>query len=522
MHIDARELDTTDSIEGDLCIIGAGAAGISMAIDWMNKGYKVLLLEGGGFKYDEKIQDLYAGKQTGQRYYPLKSARLHYFGGTTNHWAGMCSILDPIDFKKRDWVPYSGWPITLEDLKPYYVKAHELVEIGPFNYDIDFWKSTDKELTELPLDRTVIFNKIYQFSPPTRFGEKYRDKVTGARNIHLYTHANVVDIRTNESVTSVEYVLAKNHIGRSFRFKAKYYVFACCAVQNARILLASNKQAPRGLGNDNDLVGRYWMEHPEVKSGELWINHPDRLKLYAYNDGYNAKVRSEIGITEAMQVEHKLLNGTISLSPLDIAKNMKPIIETWSKDDPRESYQNTEDANIRAVRKKWLYMFNEHKNQGFELFTRIEQSPNPDSRVTLDTETDALGMPRAKLHWALTQADKQAIRRLYLLFGQQVGISGIGRVKLMDFLQDENDPAWPSSTGGGWHHMGTTRMSDDPQTGVVDKNCQVHGIQNLYMAGSSCFATGGAVNPTLSLIALTLRLSEHLDSQMKTNYKPIP
>jgi choline dehydrogenase-like flavoprotein len=515
MHIDAQILDTSDIVSGDICIVGAGAAGISIALDWTNKGYKVLLLEGGGFKYDEKIQELYAGKQTGQKYYPLKSARLHYFGGTTNHWSGMCARMDPIDFKERDWVPESGWPIKFEDLEPYYVKAHELVEIGPYNYDLDYWKSTDNELKELPLDRKSVFHRIYHFSPPTRFGEKYRDQILSSHNIYLYTHANVIDIKTDENASTVQYVVAKNHAGKTIKFSAKYYILACCAIQNSRLLLSSDSVAKNGLGNDRDLVGRYWMEHPELKTGELWINHPDRLKLYVYNDGYDAKVRAEIGLTEEKQVEQKILNCSLSLSPLDIAQNMKPIIETWSKDDPRESYKSTEKSNIRAVRKKWLHMFDSHKQQSFELFTRLEQAPNASSRITLDTERDSLGMRRSNLHWALSDLDKETIRATHLFIANQFGISGIGRIKVLEFLDEKGDYSWPSSTGGGWHHMGTTRMHDLPEKGVVDKNCQVHGISNLFVAGSSCFTTGGAVNPTLTLIALSLRLSDHIAGRLQ-------
>jgi choline dehydrogenase-like flavoprotein len=146
----------------------------------------------------------------------------------------------------------------------------------------------------------------------------------------------------------------------------------------------------------------------------------------------------------------------------------------------------------------------------FQLFTRIEQAPNPNSRITLDTEQDALGVPRGMLHWELTPLEKRSIRTIHELIGQQLGIASKGRVRLMEYLRDENDNSWPEFTGGGWHHMGTTRMSDDPKQGVVDANCKVHGISNLFMAGSSCYATAGAPNPTLTLVALTLRLSDHL------------
>ena len=131
MHIDARNLANNSVIQGDICIIGAGTAGISIALEWINTPYKVILLEGGGFEYDDKVQELYNGKITGQKYYPLKSARLHYFGGTTGHWAGMCAPFDEIDFKKRDWVPNSGWPINRKDLDPFYARANKTLQVGP-------------------------------------------------------------------------------------------------------------------------------------------------------------------------------------------------------------------------------------------------------------------------------------------------------------------------------------------------------------------------------------------------------
>jgi len=255
MHIDARNLDNNSIIEGDICIIGAGTAGISIALDWIGTSHKVILLEGGGFEYDDQVQDLYDGETTGQRYYPLKSTRLHYFGGTTGHWAGMCSPFDSIDFIKRDWVPDSGWPISREELDPFYARAHETLELGPYNYDFDFWKAEVPNLTPFPLNEKVIWNKMWQYSI-ARFGELYRDSISKAKNIQLYTYANVVDIIANESIKEVKEVVVKNHAGKTHRVKAKQVILACGAIQNARLLLAANSQASQGLGNDNDLVGR--------------------------------------------------------------------------------------------------------------------------------------------------------------------------------------------------------------------------------------------------------------------------
>lgn len=496
-------MDNDSLIEGDICIVGAGAAGISMALEWINTPYKVILLEGGGFDYDEKVQELYAGKTTGQRYFPLKAIRLHYFGGTTGHWAGYCSTLDHIDFIKRDWVPHSGWPISRTDLDPFYARAHPYIELGPYEYNINYWQKKDPASVPLPLDENAVWSKMWQFSPPTRFGEKYKDAVVKAKNIHLYTYANVVNIAANEHVSSIKEVTVKNYAGRQHRVKAKYFIVACCSIQNARLLLASNQQARKGLGNDNDLVGRYFMEHVEIKSAELWLDRPSTAKMYLMDFGIT-KARAELAISEAKQVEYKILNGTASFAPLDLAKHEPAFIDIWNEDkEEREKKMQEFSKNEKKAIKTEGY-------RSFQLFTRMEQAPNPASRVMLDTEKDSLGVPRAILHWELTPFEKRSLRKIYEIIGREVGRAGIGRVRLMDYLRDENDNSWPSFTGGGWHHMGTTRMSDDPKQGVTDANCKVHGISNLFMAGASNFVTAGAPNPTLSLLALTLRLSDHI------------
>lgn len=509
MHQDARQLENNSVIEGDICIIGAGAAGISMALEWINTPYKVILLEGGGFEYDDQVQELYAGKTTGQHYFPLKSIRLHYFGGTTGHWAGWCAAFDEIDFKKREWIPQSGWPITLNDVKPFYPRAQKYVEVENGDFSLQYWQQKDNTLKPFQLNENKVWSKMWQFSPPTRFGAKYKDAIVNAKNIHLYTYANVTDITANENVSAIKSVMVKNHAGKQHTVKAKHFVLACCSVQNARILLASNKQAPKGLGNDHDHVGRNFMEHLEIKTSSLWLADPADVKLYMIEFGVT-KARAELAISEQMQTKYKTLNGTSSLSPLEIAESQAAFIEVWT--DEKDAMNKTlkklkkDDAKPKINIPKGF--------KAYQLFTRMEQSPNPNSRVTLDTEKDALGMPRAQLNWELTPLEKHSLRMINTVIGQEVGRASMGRVKLYDYLQDESDESWPSFTGGGWHHMGTTRMSDDPKQGVVDANCKVHGISNLHIAGASCYVTAGAVNPTLTLIALTLRLSDHLKKEM--------
>ena len=513
MLIDARKLDTNTLIEGDICIIGAGAAGISIALEWINTPYKVLLLEGGGFDYENEIQDLYKGKTTGQRYFSLRATRIHCFGGTTKIWGGFCAQFDQLDFKKRDWVAHSGWPISKKDIDPYYHKATDILDLASYDYNVAHWQKEDPSRIALPIDENVVWNKMWQFSPPTRFGYKYKDTIVNAGNIHLYTYANVTNITANDNLSEVTEVTAKNHEGKTLKVRAKHYILASGAIQNARLLLASNTQNRYGLGNENDVVGRYFMEHIEVKGAEIWLSRKLPMQLYLLDYG-KTKARAELAISEAAQEKFKILNGTAAFRPLDKARHTKPFIDIWNTDDPRKNKLSTwEKVKNRLLKYKDEATI-DNIDRAYEFFTRIEQVPNPNSRVTLDTEKDALGIPRIQLHWELTPFDKRSIRKIYEIIGQQVGITDIARVKLFDYLQDKNDTSWPDFTSGGWHHMGTTRMSSNPQKGVVDANCKVHGINNLYISGSSCFTTGGAVNPTLTLVALSLRLAAHLKEKM--------
>ncbi len=507
MHTDTRTLPDNTLIEGDLCIIGAGAAGISMALDWLGRPEKVVLLEGGGFEYEEAIQDSYDGPGSGQKYYPLKASRLHYFGGTTGHWAGMCSPFDAIDFRARPWVPHSGWPIDKSALDPYYKKAHSPLQLGPYPYDFDFWRQELPNAKALPLDPGVVSNKMWQYSE-ARFGPLYRDTLANAHNIALYTHAKVVELVANETVTQLKEVRLQMLDGKTHRVRARQFVLACGAIQNARLLLASNQQAAAGLGNAHDLVGRYFQEHLEIASAECWFFKPQPMSLYTYT-WRKTRASAELALAEQIQERHQILNGTVSFTPLPIGKYRTPKMQSYQDKDPRKAWQNMNDQWQKTL-KKAAEVENGPVQWAYQLNTRIEQAPNPESRVTLESERDAFGLPRAKLHWALTALDKRSIRTLYEILGQQLGIQGLGRIRLNDWLRDEKDTGFPDSTNAGWHHMGTTRMHEDPKKGVVDANCKVHGLHNLYVAGSACYPTSGAPNPTLTLVALSLRLSEYL------------
>jgi len=429
----------------------------------------------------------------------------------------MCSPFDEIDFMKREGIPDSGWPIMRKDLDPFYARANEKLKLGPYQYDLEYWRKEVPDLNPLPLNKDVVWHKMWQLSPVGGYnggmGKAYKDDIVKAKNIHLYTYSTVVDVIANENVSSIDHVQIKNLDGKTHTVKAKHFILAGGAIQNARILLASNSQAKQGLGNDHDVVGRYFMEHLEIMTAELWLLKPFPSRLFTFGTE-KPGLWCELALSKEVQIEHKILNGTAGLFPLLLAKEGQSPMEIWQNEDPRKSadsmYKVWNQADSVAKSDKGASAI----ERAYEFQTKIEQAPNPDSRITLGAEKDALGVHTANLHWALTELDKRSVRTLNYLIGQEVGRAGVGRVRLKEFLRDEKDISWPAGTSGGWHHMGTTRMGTDPAKSVVDSNCQVHGIDNLFVAGSGCYATSAAPNPTLTIVALSLRLSDHVRSRL--------
>jgi choline dehydrogenase-like flavoprotein len=465
MFLDFRSADDGLSIDTDLCIIGAGAAGITLAREFAGSFIDVCLLESGGFEAEPQIQSLYEGEITGLDY-SLDGSRLRFFGGTTNHWSGRCGPLKAIDFEVRDGIPLSGWPIGLGDLEAYYKRAQPICELGPYVYDDRGWEVAG--IQRPPFDAAILETQFWQNSPPTRFGSIYREELKAAGNIRVLLHANAVNFRTDATGSAVDHIDIRDLGGKSGRVKAKLFVLACGGIENPRLLLASNHESPRGLGNSSDRVGRCFMEHPHVFVGEMFADPSngeyDFVEALKWRRSEGTVFEPGFYMNEDRQKEHRILNGCLTF--YDGGTPIGP------------------DQNVLSA----------------QVVVQAEQEPSLESRVTLSSERDALGMPRPRLDWRLGELDLRSVEALTEAFGAEIARLKLGRLKLFD--------EWRAAVGS--HHMGTTRMSDDPQTGVVNRDCRLHDVANLYVAGSSVFSTSGFVNPTLTIVALAVRLADHL------------
>lgn len=517
MHVDTRELPDDQQIQVDVCIVGAGAAGITLALELAGTHHSVALLESGGFETDASTQELYAGGNVGHPYYALIATRLRFFGGSTNHWAGWCRPLDTEDFEKRSWVPNSGWPIKRAELDPYYERAHSLCNLGPFRYDATSWSAAQGgDRTPLPPDTAK--TEIFQFSPPTRFGSVYRDDIGKASNITTYLWANLLEFESDPETGRIRRARAGTLSGKRFDIVAKQYVLAAGGLENARLLLASRSASASGVGNQHDVVGRYFMDHPHLQHGTFLPSDPKLdLSFYKSHTVADTKILGILVLDQKIRAQHQILGfsttfvdswiPTLSKGPPSFRLLYREIKQGQLPDDFGSHLWNviSEIDDVAADRYR-RYRKTPMKEATYVLDTRAEQVPNPSSRVTLSDETDALGIPRIDLDWQLTEQDEHTLRAGQKLIADQMAKAGLGRTQ----LPDEDDSEWMEYVVGGSHHMGTTRMSEAPRNGVVDRHCQVHGVGNLYIAGSSVFATCGYANPTLTIVALAARMGDRL------------
>lgn len=470
----------------DVCICGAGPAGITIARVLAEAGKTVALLEGGSLEFSEISQNLYHGKSVGLiNWDAVTNCRLRYFGGTSNHWGGRCSFLDPVDFDRRDYFELPGWPIGSREAMFKHLESACAI--------LDLPKNAFKGTSNVPLKGSNFRLSDKEFSPPTRFKTKYFNELKSSDKIDLYINANLTNIKLHENLGSVSLFEIQNYKGGKFFFSAKKFILALGAIENARLLLSSDSQMHTGVGNQHDMVGRCFMEHFNVELGRFVV---EDQKMW------------EKGIVQFNPTETLMKSLHIGNAVLDFNPHMHQI-----------SYgrlRKLKDSARNFVCKSETLTDLSRKMMDFDctgdgvITSLIEQTPNLESRITLDSEKDMFGMRRVVLNWRPNKADNRTIRVLGQEVAKELARYGVARVQLQDFILDEKIDI--RDYGHHCHQMGTTRISDDPKFGVVDNNQRVHGLDNFYIAGSSVFSTGGGCNPTLTIVMMSLRLGNHIAS----------
>jgi choline dehydrogenase-like flavoprotein len=549
LFLDARNLPPDAVVETDVCIVGGGAAGIVLARELCGQPFRVALLEAGGLDAASATPSLHEGEIVGIPYFPLDRARLRYFGGSTNHWGGWSRPLDPLDFENRPWIPHSGWPISRRDLDSYYERANQACGLGPCRYDFGSWEpALARAGRRAPrFDpgklQDIIFHVIED--ERLRFGETFGSELRAASNLDVYLHASALEIETDDSGGGVRAIRFAGPDAKRFRVAAKQFVLASGGLEIPRILLLSNRSRPNGLGNGHDLVGRFFQEHPHLRSGVALLRRPWRpFTARPVRIGPSLVVEC-LAVSPELQRSERLPNIGVRLLPVvgewlaavrggGLGRSAGVVFRDWRQ-------------VVLGLSRKFLHFPSGDVSYGLKYRTYAvhytwEQIPDPESRVRLSAEKDALGQPRLQLDWRMNSQDRDALLAAQRIVKEAIERPGFGAVEdacekdewetvlreseewIDEIVVRRNnqhlatlvpfDEARERPLIGSYHHLGTTKMNDDPKRGVVDRHCRVHGIENLSIAGGSVFPTGGISNPTLTILALAIRLGDRIKDRM--------
>lgn len=512
MIINSEELENGSLIESEVVIIGGGIAGITLARQLGQFGHKVVILESGGEEPDYKVQSLYSGIATmdAPGIKPknidgyLLSSRLRYYGGSGNHWDGLCVPLDPVDFAKRDWIPYSGWPFDMSYLKPYYNSACDLLEIPRLGNDLKLPHEAGEPSFlngKIPglITRPHYFTSFSGYEKNGKF-KNLKKQTSNHKNIKIYLYAsvtNIVLVIGGQQVKELEITCLNGH---KHRARGKVVILATGGIENARILLASNDFMKPGYSMQSDWIGRCFQGHASIS---------DKNKasiLYTYPKNNKVSLTDDENIYKSYKIWY-ILATSAEAQIKDKASNFSVYHANQINDNAKNV---VEGLALKLCQPDFKKITSKHIQVHFP----IEHTPNRESRITLMTDNrDELGMPRVKLEWKNSELDFECFDRSINSLVKELGVNNAGRVQWASKKNTRHKTAEYLNFDRS-HHIGSTRMSIDPKYGVVDEHSRMHGVSNLFVAGSSVFPTSGIANPTLTIVALTFRLAEHIHNEL--------
>lgn len=521
MIVDLLLAGELKSIDCEICIVGCGAAGIATAMELKDSRQRVVILEGGGSEFESETQALYDVDVAGTPYTGAREGRFRVAGGSTTRWGGQALRLDAIDFEARNWVPESGWPLEYEELTPYYDRAARFLGVDD--------GSTDKALlaefgiTPPSFDPRAIKYHLSRWTTTPDLWRRYGKSIRAARNITLFLHANVTELTLDDDRARLSHVTARSLYGHRLTVQARAVVMCCGGLETPRLLLANRQQFTSGLGNTHDLVGRYLQDHAGAVVGSIAPRDAGRIQ-HLFNLFHRKGIKYSIRCSAAreLQARERILNASCSVmffvdedSAFAALKAAYRIIRSrrFSPDLTRLAMKVVAAPTTLAL-PVVSYVFRRRTytpNARLRLAVTVEQEPNPESRLVLGREVDRLGVPRLMVDWRLTDFTWMTITKFLDSLGREFASAGVGSLALDEWVGEKD--AWRTKLVDHYHHMGTARMHVSPSKGVVDRDCRVHGLANLFIASSAVFPTSGHSNPTLTILALSIRLADHLRLQ---------
>lgn len=505
MIIDAQMVEIGEVVDADICVIGAGPAGLAVVEQFLDTRFRVVVLESGGHVPDARSRTFDHGESVGYPYHRIHETRSRGIGGSSHLWDEWMRArpLDAIDFRRRDGVPLSGWPIGRDELEPHYRRAHDALGLGDYDYDSAIFDGglADHDLAEVAFRYTNMVDY-----------RKIESAIEHSANTLLILRSTVSGTApdTNGSVDAVE-VLGDD--GRRFSVRSRVFVGAAGGLENARLLLLG--------GVDHPWLGRGFMEHPRVRSGYIRGPLVERIaSSVVQNTSAKGTTRPALVPSESSVDEHGLLNAMVLFTPSTRAASLDELRSLSVALGALRGRPNTEEsvaghlwALLRHPIRSVIAALGSRTAVGREpvlmLSFTLEQPVRLESRVVLGSSNDDFGLPVAQLEWVVGDEERRAVRFMQDRIDAWLRDRGLG------WLEGRLGTERPARVfSGEWHHLGATRMSADPAEGVVDSDLRVHGTRNLYLVGGSVFPASGHANPTLTIVALALRLADHLHAEL--------
>ena len=515
---DLRDLPKGAKLQADLCVIGAGAAGIALAREFAGARHDVIVLESGGLRRSDATDRFKHGESNGMDVASLVDGRGRLLGGSTALWAGQCIPLDRGTFAERPWIPHSGWPFEGTELEPFLRRAEALFQIQGEVYDERVWDAFG--VRRPAVDPGALVHRFTVWCPQPHLGRLYRDALDASRHVRVLLNATATEIVTTPGGQRFDSVQITTPEGRQASVSARACVLCCGGIENSRLLLASQRHQPAGIGNRHDLVGRFFQEHPNGHAAVIVEGDVARLQEL-YGLLYRRRIRylPRLVLSRERQRSEEVLACAAhpvfhfgEQSGIEAARRLYRAARGRHRPQglPRELTRIARDApRLFPVAYRRVAHGRSPRAQPVRvtLQTYGEQAPNPASRITLSRQRDPLGVALPKVDWQLTAADLRTAEVMVSVVTEEFRRLGLGTVRAEPWLADGS---WSTHMTEAFHHMGTTRLGTDPKSSVVDPNGQVHGVDGLFVTGSSVFPIAGFANPTLTIAALAIRLGDHL------------
>jgi choline dehydrogenase-like flavoprotein len=528
---------------GDFVIVGSGPAGLALALACEELGIPVLLLESGQMDISPEAQALTTGHVIDPNRHAAPSVAIcRSLGGTGRWWGGRCVPFDDIDFAHRPHVENSAWPLTHDDVRTWYAKAADFFGIGSAHFEA--------ELSPPMPSPDIRMDQLERWAPVPDVGSLHRERLAKSKLVRVVTDATVTALEFNEAGTRVKTIVVRGAAG-IVTLTPDRVALACGGLESTRLLLAAQAQRPHAFGGLDGALGRFYMGHMSGKIADVIFDNPDSARAHDYYIDAGAYVRRRFTLPATAQMREKLLNismwvdnpplsatdhrnGILSLIWLLIS--FEPIGKRLGSEGGRRKMIGPPPHNVPAhVRnlfrspfgtvaealkifrtrylqkpaKPWFLI---RSGSGrYALHYHCEQSAHAESRVRLSETRDAMGLPYLKIDLKFRETDAQAVVRAHETLDQGLRQGGLGRLEYYAQAHPTRVESVMAQATDGFHQCGTTRMGTDPATSIVDAQCRVHGVENLYVVSSSIFPSSGQANPTFLIAAFAFRLASHIN-----------